>query len=66
MYKLASCAVCEPKPSHFHVDVDAYVNSMIDAGQMRMTIACHKAAKKVIMEYMEEKLGKHMVECTME
>lgn len=28
------------------------------AGLMPMTIACHKAAKKVIMEYMEEKLGK--------
>ena len=25
---------------------------------MPMTIACHKAAKKVTMEYMEEKLGK--------
>ena len=28
------------------------------AGLMPMTIACHKAAKKVIMEYMEEKQGK--------
>ena len=27
------------------------------AGLMPMTIACHKAAKKVTMEYMEEKLG---------
>lgn len=27
-------------------------------GLMPMTIACHKAAKKVIMEYMEETLGK--------
>jgi len=28
------------------------------AGLMPMTIACHKAAKKVIMEHMEEKSGK--------
>lgn len=28
------------------------------AGLMPMTIACHKAAKKVTMEYMEETLGK--------
>ena len=28
------------------------------AGLMPMTIACHKAAKKVTMQYMEEKLGK--------
>ena len=78
---MASYAVCEPKPSHFHVDEDAYANylycilkSMIDAGHkniylvphhqtegaglMPMTIACRKAAKKVTMEYMEEKLGK--------
>ena len=80
-YGVASYAVCAPKPSHFHVDEDAYVNylyyilkSMINAGHkniylvphhqtegaglMPMTIACHKAAKKVTMEYMEEKLGK--------
>jgi len=29
-----------------------------DDGLMPMTIACHKAAKKVIMEYMEENQGK--------
>ena len=29
-----------------------------NAGLMPMTIACHKAAKKVIMEYMEERFGK--------
>lgn len=29
-----------------------------EAGLMPMTIACHKAAKKVTMEYMEETLGK--------
>lgn len=29
-----------------------------EAGLMPMTIACHKAAKKVIMEYMEDTLGK--------
>ena len=29
-----------------------------EAGLMPMTIACHKAAKKVIMEYMEETRGK--------
>lgn len=80
-YGVASYAVCEPKPSHFHVDEDAYVNylycvlkSMIQAGHKNiylvvhhqtegaclkpMTIACHKAAQKLIMEYMEEKLGK--------
>ena len=79
-YGVASYAVCEPKPSHFHVDEDSYANylycilkSMIDAGHkniyliphhqtegaglMPMTIACHKAAKKVTMEYMENKLG---------
>ena len=79
-YGVASYAVCAPKPSHFHVQEDAYVDylswilqSMIRAGQkniylvahhqtegaglMPMTIACHKAAKKVTMEYMEEKLG---------
>ena len=78
---MASYAVCAPKPSHFHVDEDAYADylycilkSMINAGHkniylvahhqtegaglMPMTIACHKAAKKVTMEYMEEKLGK--------
>ena len=78
---MASYAVCAPKPSHFHVDEDAYVNylyyilkSMIAAGHkniylvphhqtegaglMPMTIACHKAAKKVTMEYLEETLGK--------
>ena len=80
-YGVASYAVCAPKPSHFHVDEDAYTNyvyyilkSMIEAGHkniylvahhqtegaglMPMTIACHKAAKKVTMEYMEETLGK--------
>ena len=79
-YGVASYAVCEPKPSHFHVDEDSYANylycvlkSMIDAGHkniylvphhqtegaglMPMTIACHKAAKKVTMEYMEKKFG---------
>ena len=79
-YGVASYAVCEPKPGHFHVDEDAYVDylyhilkSMIRAGHknvyliphhqtegaglMPMTIACHKAAKKVTMEYMEEKHG---------
>ena len=25
-YGVASYAVCEPKPSHFHVDEDAYAN----------------------------------------
>lgn len=29
-----------------------------NAGLMPMTIACHKAAKKATMEYMEERLGK--------
>lgn len=29
-----------------------------EAGLMPMTIACHKVSKKVIMEYMEAKLGK--------
>lgn len=29
-----------------------------EAGLMPMTIACHKAAKKVTMEYMEETLGR--------
>lgn len=29
-----------------------------DAGLMPMTISCHKAAKKVIMEYMENTLGR--------
>ena len=80
-YGVASYAVCAPKPSHFHVQEDAYVDylywilkSMIRAGHkniylvahhqtegaglMPMTIACHKAAKKVTMEYMEETLGK--------
>jgi creatinine amidohydrolase len=80
-YGVASYAVCAPKPSHFHVDEDAYADylyhilkSMIAAGHkniylvahhqtegaalMPMTIACHKAAKKVTMEYMEETLGK--------
>lgn len=80
-YGVASYAVCEPKPSHFHVDEDAYTDylyhilkSMIAAGHkniylvvhhqtednalMPMTIACHKAAKKVTMEYMEQTLGK--------
>ncbi len=80
-YGVASYAVCEPKPSHFHVDEDTYaaylynvLKSMIDAGikniyliphhqtegagLMPMTIACHKAAKKVTMEYMENTLGK--------
>jgi creatinine amidohydrolase len=80
-YGVASYAVCEPKPSHFHVDEDTYaayiynvLKSMIyagikniylvphhqteNAGLMPMTIACHKAAKKVTMEYMEETLGK--------
>ena len=79
-YGVASYAVCAPKPSHFHVQEDAYVDylyhilkSMIRAGHkniylvahhqtegaglMPMSIACHKAAKKVTMEYMEEKLG---------
>ena len=80
-YGVASYAVCGPRPSHFHVDEDAYTNyvycilkSMIAAGHkniyliahhqtegaalMPMTIACHKAAKKVTMEYMEETLGR--------
>ena len=80
-YGVASYAVCEPKPSHFHVNEDTYaaylydvLKSMIcagikniylvphhqteNAGLMPMTIACHKAAKKVTMEYMEETLGK--------
>ncbi len=79
-YGVASYAVCKPRPSHFHVDEDAYcdyvyhiLKSMIlaghkniyliphhqteGAGLMPMTIACHKAAKKVTMEYMEEKHG---------
>lgn len=80
-YGVASYAVCGPRPSHFHVDEDAYTNyvycilkSMVAAGHkniyliahhqtegaalMPMTIACHKAAKKVTMEYMEETLGR--------
>ncbi len=80
-YGVASYAVCEPKPGHFHVNEDAYtayiydvLKSMISAGikniyliphhqtegagLMPMTIACHKAAKKVTMEYMEETLGR--------
>ncbi|MBR6793909.1 MAG: creatininase family protein [Clostridia bacterium] len=80
-YGVASYAVCEPKPGHFHIDEDAYaayiycvVKSMLAAGHknvyliphhqtendglMPMTIACHKAAKKATMEYMEEKFGK--------
>ena len=80
-YGVASYAVCEPRPGHFHVDEDAYASyiycvlkSMIDgglkniycvvhhqtedAGLMPMTIACHKAAKKVTMEYMEATRGK--------
>lgn len=79
-YGVASYAVCQPKPSHFHVDEDVYADylyhilkSMIYAGHkniylvphhqtegaglMPMTIACHKAAKKVTMEYMEETMG---------
>lgn len=80
-YGVASYAVCDAKPSHFHVDEDVYADylycilkSMLDAGHknvyliphhqteggglMPMTIACHKAAKKVTMEYMERKFGK--------
>ena len=80
-YGVASYAVCEPKPGHFHVNEDTYaayiydvLKSMIyagikniylvphhqteNAGLMPMTIACHKAAKKVTMEYMEDTLGK--------
>ncbi len=80
-YGVASYAVCEPKPGHFHVNEDAYATYLYDvlksmiyagikniylvphhqtenAGLMPMTIACHKAAKKVTMEYMEETLGK--------
>ena len=80
-YGVASYAVCEPKPSHFHVNEDTYAAYLYDvlksmiyagikniyliphhqtegAGLMPMTIACHKAAKKVTMEYMEDTLGK--------
>ena len=80
-YGVASYAVCDAKPSHFHIDEDVYVDyiyyvlkSMIlaghkniyliphhqteNAGLMPMTIACHKAAKKVTMEFMEEKFGR--------
>lgn len=80
-YGVASYAVCEERPGHFHVNEDTYADyiydilkSMIYAGNkniylimhhqteqnglMPMTIACHKAAKKVTMEYMENKFGK--------
>ena len=47
-YGVASYAVCEPKPSHFHVDEDAYVNylyyilkSMIDAGHKNIYLVAH-------------------------
>lgn len=47
-YGVASYAVSAPKPSHFHVDEDAYVNylyyilkSMLDAGNKNIDLAPH-------------------------